>query len=71
MHGCPGCSQLLALAALRCPALACATPTILQVYGLPVPEWASDAARTAEVAAGVPIEPFVPQENVKIETGGY
>ncbi|KAL4450533.1 hypothetical protein ABPG77_000889, partial [Micractinium sp. CCAP 211/92] len=39
-----------------------------QVYGLSVPNWASDAARTAAVAAEVAIEPFVPQENVKIET---
>lgn len=48
-----------------CPAF-----PICQVYGLSVPDWASDAARTAAVAAEVAIEPFVPQENVKIETGG-
>lgn len=41
-----------------------------QVYGLSVPDWAADASRTAAVAAEVSVEPFVPKENVKIETGG-
>lgn len=39
-----------------------------QVYGLSVPDWAADASRTAAVAAEVSVEPFVPKENVKIET---
>jgi len=42
----------------------------VQVYGLPVPDWAADAQRVVEVAAGVEVQPFVPKENVKIETGG-
>ena len=39
-----------------------------QVYGVAVPDWACDAARVLSIAGAVPVEPFVPRENVKIET---
>jgi len=39
-----------------------------QLYDIHVPEWASDAQRVMDVAAAVTVEPFVPRENVKIET---
>lgn len=39
-----------------------------QIYGIQVPDWASDASRVAALAATVPVETFFPKENVKIET---
>ena len=39
-----------------------------QLYGVEVPEWGSDAQRVVEIAGQVVVEPFVPRENVRIET---
>lgn len=39
-----------------------------QVYGITIPKWASDAQKVVDIAAAIPVEPFVPKENVKIET---
>uniref|UniRef100_A0A1D1ZMI8 E1 ubiquitin-activating enzyme n=1 Tax=Auxenochlorella protothecoides TaxID=3075 RepID=A0A1D1ZMI8_AUXPR len=39
-----------------------------QVHGIPIPAWATDVGRVADIAAATPIEPFVAKEGVKIET---
>eukprot|EP00197_Chlamydomonas_leiostraca_P014632 CAMPEP_0202866272 /NCGR_PEP_ID=MMETSP1391-20130828/7292_1 /ASSEMBLY_ACC=CAM_ASM_000867 /TAXON_ID=1034604 /ORGANISM="Chlamydomonas leiostraca, Strain SAG 11-49" /LENGTH=1026 /DNA_ID=CAMNT_0049546205 /DNA_START=133 /DNA_END=3213 /DNA_ORIENTATION=+ len=39
-----------------------------EVYGIPRPDWAADAHKVAEVAAKVPVPPFVPKKGVHIET---
>ncbi|KAI3434380.1 hypothetical protein D9Q98_002458 [Chlorella vulgaris] len=39
-----------------------------QVYNLTLPDWAADAAKVAAAAAAVEVPPFVPRENMKIET---
>ena len=39
-----------------------------QLYGISIPEWAADGEKVVEVASRVAVDPFVPKENVKIET---
>ncbi|KAG2427387.1 hypothetical protein HYH02_014607 [Chlamydomonas schloesseri] len=39
-----------------------------EVFGIPRPDWASSAAKVAEVAAAVDIPAFVPRAGVQIET---
>jgi ubiquitin-activating enzyme E1 len=39
-----------------------------EVYGIPRPEWAADAAAVAAAAGKVAVPEFVPKKGVKIET---
>ncbi len=39
-----------------------------EVYGIAIPDWASDTAAAAAAAAKVTVAPFAPRKGVRIET---